>query len=175
MRGRARRDRGAAAAVEAAGVELDVAVADDTAGRDRLWAYRELQNEAVAAGGVPHKLDVSVRISDVPHFADEVRERIAALDAAAETILYGHLGDGNVHVNVLGPAPDDDRVDDAVLELVASYGGSISAEHGVGVAKRDRLGLSRDSGEIDAMRRVKAALDPAGILNPGCVLPAAPA
>jgi FAD/FMN-containing dehydrogenase len=161
-----------AEAVEAAGVELDVAVADDTAGRERLWAYRELQNEAVAAGGVPHKLDVSVPISDVPRFADAVRERIAAADPAAETILYGHLGDGNVHVNVLGPAPDDERVDEAVLELVAEHGGSISAEHGVGIAKRDHLHLSRGADEIAAMRRLKAALDPAGILNPGCVLPA---
>ena len=160
-----------AEAVEAAGMELDVAVADDTAGRARLWAYRELQNEAVAAGGVPHKLDVSVPIADVPRFADEVRARIAAVDAAAETILYGHLGDGNVHVNVLGPAPGDDRIDEVVLELVADYGGSISAEHGVGVAKRAHLHLSRGLGELVAMRRVKAALDPAGILNPGCVLP----
>jgi FAD/FMN-containing dehydrogenase len=161
-----------AEAVEAAGIELDVAVADDTAGRARLWAYRELQNEAVAAGGVPHKLDVSVRIADVPRFADDVRGRIAAVDGAAETILYGHLGDGNVHVNVLGPAPDDERVDEAVLALVAAYGGSISAEHGVGIAKREHLHLSRGAGEIAAMRRLKAALDPAGILNPGCVLPA---
>jgi len=161
-----------AAAVEAAGVELDVAVADDSAGRERLWTYRELQNEAVAAGGIPHKLDVSVRISDVPRFAQDVRERIAAVDPAAETLLYGHLGDGNVHVNVLGPARDDERVDEAVLELVETYGGSISAEHGVGVAKRDHLHRSRGAAEIAAMRRVKAALDPAGILNPGCVLPA---
>ncbi len=161
-----------AEAVEAAAVELDVAVADDTAGRERLWAYRELQNEAVAAGGVPHKLDVSVPIADVPRFAAEVRARVAAVDPAAETILYGHLGDGNVHVNVLGPAPDDERVDEAVLRLVADHGGSISAEHGVGVAKRDHLHLSRGPGEIAAMRRLKAALDPAGILNPGCVLPA---
>jgi FAD/FMN-containing dehydrogenase len=164
-----------AEAVEASGVELGVAVADDTAGRERLWAYRELQNEAAAAGGVPHKLDVSVRIADVPRFADEVRARIAAVDPAAETILYGHLGDGNVHVNVLGPAPDDERVDEAVLELVAAYGGSISAEHGVGIAKRDHLHLTRSPEEIAAMRRVKAALDPVGILNPGCVLPAAAA
>jgi FAD/FMN-containing dehydrogenase len=160
-----------AAAVEATELELDVAVADDTAGREALWAYRELQNEAVAAGGVPHKLDVSVRVPDVPRFAEEVRARIAAVDAAAETILYGHLGDGNVHVNVLGPAADDERVDEAVLELVAAFGGSISAEHGVGVAKRDHLHLSRGAGEIAAMRRLKAALDPVGILNPGCVLP----
>lgn len=165
---------GLAVAVEGTGLELDVAIADDTPGRERLWAYRELQNEAIAAAGVPHKLDVSVAISAVPRFAATVRERIAALDGTAETILYGHLGDGNVHVNVLGPEPADERVDAAVLELVAELGGSVSAEHGIGAAKTAYLHLSRSAGEIEAMRRLKRALDPAGILNPGCVLAAAP-
>jgi FAD/FMN-containing dehydrogenase len=160
-----------AAAVEASGPEPAVAVADDSAGREHLWAYRELQNEALAAAGVPHKLDVSVRVPDVPRFAAAVRERVAAVDPAAKCVLYGHLGDGNVHVNVLGPSPGDQRVDGAVLELVAEYRGSISAEHGVGVAKREHLGLCRSGGEIKAMARVKAALDPAGVLNPGCLLP----
>jgi FAD/FMN-containing dehydrogenase len=161
-----------AGAVEESGIALDVAFADDSQGRAKLWAYRELQNESVAAGGVPHKLDVSVRIPDVPRFAAEVRDLIAAFDATAEVILYGHLGDGNVHVNVLGPDPDDARVDVAVLELVARYGGSISAEHGVGIAKREHLHLSRSRAEIEAMQRLKHALDPGDILNPGCVLPA---
>jgi FAD/FMN-containing dehydrogenase len=159
-----------AAAVEAIDVTLDVAIADDVRGRAALWAYRELQNESIAAAGIPHKLDVSVRIPDVPRFASEVRERVAAVAPQAEVILYGHLADGNVHVNVLGPAPEDDRVDETVLELVAGYGGSISAEHGIGVAKRDHLHRSRSPGEIVAMRQLKAALDPAWILNPGCVL-----
>jgi FAD/FMN-containing dehydrogenase len=89
----------------------------------------------------------------------------------ARTILFGHLADGNVHVNVLGCEPDDPRVDEAVLELVASLGGTISAEHGVGVAKARWLGLVRDEAEIAAMRAVKSALDPAGIMNPGVILP----
>ncbi|HZV74970.1 MAG TPA: FAD-binding oxidoreductase [Conexibacter sp.] len=160
-----------AAAIDAADLQLDVAAADDTAGRAALWAYRELQNEALAAAGVPHKLDVSVRVGDVPRFAADVRACVAAADPDAAVVLYGHLGDGNVHVNVLGPAPDDERADDAVLALVAAYGGSISAEHGVGVAKRERLHLSRSRDEIAAMGRLKAALDPRGILNPDVVLP----
>ena len=159
-----------AAAVERVESVEDVAVADDTTGRAALWAYRELQNEAMAAGGVPHKLDVSVRIADVPRFAAEVRACVRAVDATAETVLYGHLADGNVHVNVLGPAPDDERVDTAVLELVGTFGGSISAEHGVGIAKSGHLHLCRGAGEIAAMRRIKAALDPHGTLNPGRVL-----
>jgi FAD/FMN-containing dehydrogenase len=91
----------------------------------------------------------------------------------ARTILFGHLGDGNVHVNVLGADPDDLRVDEAVLRLVAAAGGTISAEHGVGVAKAHWLGLVRPPGELAAMRAVKHALDPRGILNPGAVLPPA--
>jgi FAD/FMN-containing dehydrogenase len=160
-----------AAAVEAAGLELDVAVADDSAGRAALWAYRELQNEAASAGGVPHKLDVSVPIAAVPRFAAEVRACVERIDPAAETILFGHLGDGNVHVNVLGPAPDDERVDTAVLELVATYGGSISAEHGVGRAKRRWLALSRTADELRLMAGVKRAFDPDGVLGPGVLLP----
>jgi FAD/FMN-containing dehydrogenase len=158
------------AVVEALELDLDVAIADDARGRAALWAYRELQNESVAAAGVAHKLDVSVAISSVPAFVNEVRERIAAGDPAAQVIIYGHLADGNVHVNVIGPAPEDGGVDEAVLELVAAYGGSISAEHGVGVAKRDHLHLSRGPGEIAAMAQIKQALDPTWILNPGCVL-----
>jgi FAD/FMN-containing dehydrogenase len=99
--------------------------------------------------------------------------RAAVADAApgARTIIYGHLGDGNLHVNVLGPAPHDERVDEAVLELVGEFGGSISAEHGVGVAKRRWLHLTRSPDEIDVMAAVKHALDPNGILNPGVLLP----
>ena len=88
-------------------------------------------------------------------------------------ILFGHLGDGNLHVNVLDAEPGDGRVDDAVLQLVAELGGSIGAEHGIGFAKRQWLHLTRSAEEIDAMRAVKRALDPAGILNPGVLLPAA--
>jgi FAD/FMN-containing dehydrogenase len=123
---------------------------------------------------VPHKLDVSVRLADVPRFADEVRATVARVDAGALVVLYGHLGDGNVHVNVLGPGPDDERVDDAVLELVGSYGGSISAEHGVGVAKRRHIDLCRSADKLALMDAVKLAFDPGRILNPGCTLPDQP-
>ena len=88
----------------------------------------------------------------------------------ARTILFGHLGDGNVHVNVLGLDGDDDAVDAAVLGLAASMGGTVSAEHGVGVAKARHLGLVRSEGELAVMAAVKRALDPLGTLNPGAVL-----
>jgi FAD/FMN-containing dehydrogenase len=84
-------------------------------------------------------------------------------------VLFGHVGDGNLHVNILGLAPGDDTVDHAVLELVARHGGSISAEHGIGVAKRADLHLTRTPAEIAAMRSIKAALDPDARLNPGVI------
>jgi FAD/FMN-containing dehydrogenase len=89
----------------------------------------------------------------------------------ARPIVFGHLGDGNVHVNVLGPDPDDDAVDEAVLRLAADCGGTISAEHGVGRAKARWLALARSPGELRAMEAIKRALDPDGLLNPGVVLP----
>jgi FAD/FMN-containing dehydrogenase len=101
-------------------------------------------------------------------FAAAATAAVAALGGRA--ILWGHLGDGNLHVNVLGLEPDDERVDEAVLALVAAHGGSISAEHGVGVAKRRFLGLTRTPEEVAAMAAVKRALDPAGTLNPGVLL-----
>jgi FAD/FMN-containing dehydrogenase len=89
----------------------------------------------------------------------------------ATTLLYGHVGDGNIHVNVVGPDPDDDAVDDTVLDLVMALGGSISAEHGIGVAKKAWLTRDRSAGEVAAMRAIKDALDPDGIMNPGVLLP----
>jgi FAD/FMN-containing dehydrogenase len=157
-----------AAALEGERAVDDVAVADETARRAALWTYREALNEAVNAAGVPHKLDVSVPQAALAAFAREVVEVVHDAAPGARTILWGHLGDGNLHVNVLGPGTDG--VDEPVLRLVAAHGGSISAEHGIGVAKRAWLGLTRSPEEIAAMTAIKRALDPAGTLNPGAVL-----
>ncbi|MEZ0293072.1 MAG: FAD-binding oxidoreductase [Solirubrobacteraceae bacterium] len=148
--------------------DTDAVVADSTAERERLWRLREAHTEAIAAAGVPHKLDVGVPPARLAAFADAARAAVAEVAPGARVILFGHLGDGNVHVNVLGT--DDDRVDAAVLRVAAEHGGTISAEHGVGVAKAAYLGLVRSEAELRAMRAVKRALDPAGVLNPGAVL-----
>jgi len=158
-----------AAALEQAGVP-DALVADTTAERERLWRVREAHPEAIAAAGVPHKLDVGVPVARLAAFADAVRSAVAATAPGARLVLFGHLGDGNVHANVLG-APAGDTVDEAVLRVAAAHGGTISAEHGVGVAKARWLGLVRGEGELRAMVAVKRALDPDGLLNPGAVLP----
>jgi FAD/FMN-containing dehydrogenase len=154
-----------AEAVEALEVR-DVAVATDSNQRAALWALREGLPEAINQRGVPHKLDVSVPLSTLPAFADAVRERVTE----GEVVIFGHVGDGNLHVNVLGLDPDDETVDETVLALVAEHGGSVSAEHGIGIAKARWLSLTRSPEEIEAMRAIKRALDPDGLLNPGVLL-----
>lgn len=155
--------------------ETATAVSDGEPGAQRLWAYRELHTEAISGAGVPHKMDVTLPIGELATFERAVRRAVSAADPGATLVLFGHVGDGNLHVNVIGPAAGDDRVDDAVLHLVASMGGSISAEHGIGRAKVGWLGLSRSPTEVSVMRRVKRALDPAGMLNPGVLFPPLPA
>jgi FAD/FMN-containing dehydrogenase len=147
------------------------AVADDERGRERFWSYREGHAEAINAAGVPHKLDVTLPLDRLVDFEAAVRERVAAVAPGGRVILFGHLGDGNLHVNVLGPPPDDLAVDDAVLDLVTAMGGSISAEHGIGVAKRDAFVRSCPPQDLAAMRALKRALDPGAVLNPGVLFP----
>ncbi len=159
---------GLAVALDAIDVdEAATAVATDPAGRHRLWQLRERHTEAVNAEGVPHKLDVSVPLARYAELVERAPAAVTTVDPAARTISYGHVGDGNVHVNVLGPAPDDEAVDDAVLGLVLELGGSVSAEHGIGVAKVAWLVRDRGEATVSAMRAIKDAWDPAGILNPG--------
>ncbi len=138
------------------------AVAEDGPGRAALWALRESVTEAIAHEGVPLKLDVGVPVGAL----GELLRRVGEV-ARARTLLFGHLGDGNVHVNLLGDAPDAD----AVLALVLELGGTISSEHGIGIAKAAWLERARGAERVAAMRAVKRALDPAGALNPGVVLP----
>src|ERR1700759_1515844 len=157
-----------AAALGEAGID-DALIADDTASRRGLWTLREGHTDAINAAGVPHKLDVGVPLRELDTFIAAVPG--AVRQAGAErVILFGHLGDGNVHVNVLGADPDDERPDEAVLDLAIECGGTISAEHGVGVAKAAYLERARGPVEIAAMRAIKRALDPQNLLNPGAVL-----
>jgi FAD/FMN-containing dehydrogenase len=150
---------------------VPVAVGVERAERERLWRWREAHPEAAAALGVVLKFDVTLPAAAIAEFCAQVAARLASGWPRVTTLLYGHVGDGNVHVNVVGPDPDDDAVDDAVLDLVVDLGGSISAEHGIGVAKRAWLARDRSAEEVAAMWAIKAALDPDGILNPGVLLP----
>jgi FAD/FMN-containing dehydrogenase len=160
-----------AAALEAAGVD-DAAIADESTERRRLWSLREGHTEAINAAGVPHKLDIGVPLARLAEFGERAVAEAHRVAPGARVILFGHLGDDNVHVNMLGLAPDDEAADAAILRLAAECGGTISAEHGVGIAKAHWLHLTRSPADLRAMAAVKRALDPEGLLNPGAVLPA---
>jgi FAD/FMN-containing dehydrogenase len=150
---------------------LDATVATDAAGQRGLWAYREQHTEAISAAGVPVKLDVSVPLRSLPELVRRLPDVVEAAAPAARLVVFGHVNEGNLHVNVLDAQDRGEQVSDAVLQLVAELAGSISSEHGVGRAKVAWLGLSRSQAEITAMRAVKDALDPKGLLNPGVLLP----
>jgi FAD/FMN-containing dehydrogenase len=147
------------------------AVAVEPGDRDRLWRWREAHPEAAAALGLVLKFDVTLPSSEIAGFCEAVTARVAEGWPGATTLLYGHVGDGNIHVNVVGPDPGDERLDDAVLELVVARSGAISAEHGIGVAKKRWLARDRSPADVAAMRAIKRALDPDGILNPAVLLP----
>ncbi len=160
-----------AAIIETAPEVRASAVADDARSRERFWSYREGHAEAINAAGIPHKLDVTLPFGRLVEFEPAVRARVQELAPDARVVMFGHIGDGNLHVNVLGPPPDDLTVDDAVLDLVVEMGGSISAEHGIGIAKRAAFERSCPPGELAAMHAIKRALDPGEILNPGVLFP----
>ena len=162
------------AALSTAGIVLDAAVAASASRRAELWRLRDLHTEAVASIGPPRKYDVTVAPVAVPDFIAAAATAVGASSPGTTVHHWGHLGDGNVHLNVIGlnvvgPAGDD--LDDAVLGLVARFSGSISAEHGIGRLKRSWLHLSRSADEIAVFRALKRALDPDGIMNPGVLLP----
>jgi FAD/FMN-containing dehydrogenase len=148
-------------------------VAPDRAGAEALWAYRRDHTLAINTLGPPHKLDVTLPLSELAAFVAEVPAQVRTVAPDAQVWQFGHLGDGNIHVNVTGLDPDDERVDEIVLRLAAGRGGSISAEHGIGTAKRRWLELNRSAAEIEVFAAIKQALDPAGLLNPAVLIPPA--
>lgn len=147
---------------------LHTAAGSDRQTRDALWAYRERHTEAINMEGIPHKLDIAVPHSSLAGLPFRVREVLTKFPGT-EPIMFGHVGDGNLHINILGAEPDDFRPDAAVFALVAKLGGSISAEHGIGIAKARYLGLTRSPAELAWMRGVKKSFDRWGILNPGVI------
>ncbi|GLY26920.1 FAD-binding oxidoreductase [Kineosporia sp. NBRC 101731] len=151
----------------------DVVLVATAAERRRLWELRELQTEAVSAEGVPVKLDVALPLNQLSNFERQLAEVVRPVARHAVSIIFGHIAEGNVHVNLLNALDEDadGAVTEAVLDLVAALGGSISAEHGIGQANRRWLPLTRGSADLAAMRAIKQALDPQGTLSPGRMLP----
>jgi FAD/FMN-containing dehydrogenase len=150
--------------------DREVAVGESAADRGRLWSYRERHPEAAGFLGVPIKLDVSVPAAQWVRLASEAAAVVTAVDAGAVVITFGHVADGNVHVNIVPAHAADGRHEDALLPFVASLGGSISAEHGVGALKAQWLPLARTDAERALFARIRSAFDPSGTLNPN-VLP----
>jgi len=162
-------ERLADAIADAHGV-ADAVIASDEAGRARLWSLRERHTEAISGEGIAHKLDVALPLARLAEFIRRVPELVAATRPGSATYLYGHVCDGNMHVGIIGPAPDDEAVDDAVLRLTIEMGGTVSAEHGIGAAKVAWLEADRGVADVAAMRAIKRALDPSWMLNPGVLL-----
>lgn len=166
-------DDGLVAVVEGLELVADVAVGLDRPAMARLWAYRDRHTEAIATLGPAHKLDVTLPAGVLAEFVDGIPVQVAAVYPGASVWRFGHVADGNVHINVTGVDPGDTGVDDLVLRAVHEVGGSISSEHGIGRAKLPWISLVRSAAELRLMSSVKAALDPAGIMNPGVLIPPA--
>jgi FAD/FMN-containing dehydrogenase len=140
-----------------------------------LWALREGISESLSATGLPHKNDVALPIARLEAFCAELDGLFGARYPGWEICLFGHIGDGNLHVNVMkpDPMPKDEflakthEADHAMFALVKKHAGSISAEHGIGLLKKEFLGYSRSEAEIALLRALKRTLDPNLILNPG--------
>ena len=157
------------------GLVVDAAIADSIEQAKTFWRIREMLGEVQRHAGGSIKHDVSVPIAAVPAFLKDAHAAAVALVPGARPMPFGHLGDGNIHYNVLQPDGADkadylahwDAMNAAIFAVVKKYGGSISAEHGVGVVKRDLLPLVKDPVALELMKSLTRMLDPTGILNPG--------
>ncbi|MCW1431710.1 FAD-binding oxidoreductase [Novosphingobium sp. JCM 18896] len=164
---------GALVAAIEQGLVVDAVIAKSGKEREALWAVREDMAGGLAAYRPFVVYDVSMALGAMPGFAAEVRARIEAAYPGARMLFYGHAGDGNLHIIVhVGPEGEalEPAVDALVYEAVRRVGGSIAAEHGIGRSRTGFLGHTRSPEEIALMWRIKHALDPAGLLNPGKVI-----
>jgi len=160
------------------GLVLDATIADSLEQSKAFWRIREMFGEVQRHIGASIKHDVSVPVAAIPAFIEQANAAVSKLIPGTRLLPFGHVGDGNIHYNVTQPEGSDkaeflarwDEVNAVVFAVVKKFGGSISAEHGVGVMKRDILPLYKDPVALELMRGLKRMLDPNGILNPGKVL-----
>ena len=157
------------------GLVHDATIASTQAQASALWKLRESIPDAARVAGLIYRHDISVAVSKIPAF---IRTAGAALEShfpGTRVICFGHLGDGNLHYNAFVPGRDHTDaaareatdVNRVVHDVITSMEGSISAEHGIGLSKREELARCKEPLELELMRSIKAALDPAGLMNPG--------
>jgi FAD/FMN-containing dehydrogenase len=166
---------GAALEAELAG---DAVIAASLGQAEALWNFREILPEAQKPEGASIKHDISVPVASIPAFIEQAGAAVERVSPGARPVCFGHMGDGNLHYNISRPLDGDDAaflaqyptVNNAVHDVVRSFHGSISAEHGIGQLKRSELIATAPPVAIDLMRRLKVAFDPAGIMNPGKVI-----
>ncbi|HXC56594.1 MAG TPA: FAD-binding oxidoreductase [Rhizomicrobium sp.] len=166
------------AALGASDLVSDAVVAASETQRAALWALRENMSEAQKREGASIKHDVSVPVSAIPAFLDQATAAVLRALPGARGVAFGHIGDGNIHFNFSAPKNGDgaaflarwDDIQRIVHDIVHEFGGSISAEHGIGVQKRDQLERYKSAVEMDVMRSLKRLFDPKNILNPGKVI-----
>jgi len=171
-RDQARFEEALGAAVEA-GLVTDAVIASSEGQREALWGLRD-DFEMFLRHGLPITFDISLPVTEMEGYLAEALARLRQEWPAYRHFVFGHLGDGNLHIVAVGPPSRAARegIERCVYEPLAARGGSVSAEHGIGLEKQPWLALSRSEAELAVMRRIKAALDPKNILNPGRVLPA---
>jgi FAD/FMN-containing dehydrogenase len=161
------------------GIVQDAAIAESEAQRAAIWKLREEHSEAQKREGASVKNDVSVPVSKVPAFICEAAAACEALIPAIRAVPFGHVGDGNIHFNLEQPVgcdaawflAQDHAIMDAVNDIVRKFDGSFSAEHGIGKLKPSMMPEWRGGTELALMQKIKAAIDPTGIMNPGKLLP----
>ena len=149
------------------------AVATDETARVRLLELRDNVTTAINHRGVPLKLDVALPLGVLSQTTADIEALINRLAPQSTLINFGHLAEGNLHLNTLNAGPAAEAITNQVLQMVISRGGAISAEHGIGIAKTHWLIAQRGAAEVDALRSLKASLDPHNMLNPGVLLPEA--
>lgn len=160
------------------GIVSDAVIAESGQQQSAFWALREEMSPAQRPEGASIKHDISVPVGSIPAFIKAADAAVLAIAPEARIVNFGHMGDGNLHYNITQAAGQEadthfalePALNEAVYSLVAEYGGSISAEHGIGQMKRERLAALKDPVALETMRAIKQALDPHGIMNPGKVL-----
>lgn len=156
------------------GVLIDAVIAQNEAQRRAMWERREAAGEFLFMGGPFVNTDIAVPLPQVSEFLTRATERLKAIDPEIHEVVVSHLGDGNIHHTAYITRNDPDHIDaitEAIEDVAQELNGSFSAEHGVGKSKLNTMRRRKDPVALDAMRAIKAALDPKGILNPGKVIP----